>query len=160
MLSSRKAYVLGYVWGLMSKALGKDYDRTGFKFSQGAMRPWDAFTAANDALLREHKLTHELKMKIAAALSEIDPKDVQDRQVLSGERRLQWQLGAYLAESGAPLGPPPDIFDIAEKRKGKGLTQVQLAELMGVDQGVISRWESGKVQPNAENLAKLKELLS
>ncbi|MEI3305961.1 MAG: helix-turn-helix transcriptional regulator [Dysosmobacter sp.] len=30
---------------------------------------------------------------------------------------------------------------------------------MGVDQAVISRWESGKVSPNAENLAKLKELL-
>ena len=40
-----------------------------------------------------------------------------------------------------------------------GVTQAQLADAMGVDQAVISRWESGKVSPNAENLAKLKELL-
>ena len=39
------------------------------------------------------------------------------------------------------------------------LTQAQLADAMGVDQAVISRWESGRVGPNAENLAKLKELL-
>ena len=40
-----------------------------------------------------------------------------------------------------------------------GVTQAQLADAMGVDQAVISRWESGKVSPNAENLKKLKELL-
>ena len=40
-----------------------------------------------------------------------------------------------------------------------GVTQAQLADAMGVDQAVISRWESGRVSPNAENLAKLKELL-
>ena len=40
------------------------------------------------------------------------------------------------------------------------LTQAQLADAMGVDQAVISRWESGKVSPNAGNLDKLKEILS
>ena len=39
------------------------------------------------------------------------------------------------------------------------MTQVQLADAMGVEQAVISRWESGKVCPNKENLAKLKEIL-
>ena len=55
-----------------------------------------------------------------------------------------------------------DLFNrskLKELREAKGLTQAQLADAMGVDQAVISRWESGKVSPNAENLAKLKELL-
>ena len=50
--------------------------------------------------------------------------------------------------------------DIAAARKAKGLTQAQLADAMDVNQAVISRWESGKVSPNAWNLDKLKEILS
>ena len=40
------------------------------------------------------------------------------------------------------------------------MTQAQLAEAMGVDQAVISRWEAGKVHPNAANLSKLKGILA
>lgn len=40
------------------------------------------------------------------------------------------------------------------------MTQAQLADAMDVNQAVISRWESGKVSPNAWNLDKLKEILS
>lgn len=39
------------------------------------------------------------------------------------------------------------------------LTQAQLADVIGVDQAVVSRWKSGKVSPNAENMKKLKGLL-
>ena len=68
-----------------------------------------------------------------------------------------WQLGFFAGKGKRPLASAE--FDIAAARKAKGLTQAQLADAMGVDQAVISRWESGKVSPNAENLAKLKELL-
>ena len=45
------------------------------------------------------------------------------------------------------------LFSAARKRKG--LTQAQLAELVGVDQALVSRWESGRVKPNAESMEKL-----
>ncbi|HEY6224514.1 MAG TPA: helix-turn-helix transcriptional regulator [Gemmatimonadales bacterium] len=39
---------------------------------------------------------------------------------------------------------------IEEARKALGLTQVQLAEAVGVDQTTISQWERGRVVPRDE----------
>lgn len=66
-------------------------------------------------------------------------------------------MGYYWGLGGKPLAR--ESFDIAAARKAKGLTQAQLADRMGLVQGVISRWETGKVSPNKETLAKLKEIL-
>ena len=44
---------------------------------------------------------------------------------------------------------------IAIKRQEKGLTQAQLAEMVGVKQSHISRWEKGTHQPNIESLLSL-----
>jgi transcriptional regulator with XRE-family HTH domain len=43
--------------------------------------------------------------------------------------------------------PVPVGGRIRDARIAKGLTQDQLAELVGVDQGRVSRWESGKRVP-------------
>lgn len=75
------------------------------------------------------------------------------------EIQVSWQLGYYAGKSKRPLAREAFDFDIVAARKAKGMTQAQLADAMGVDQPVISRWESGKVSPNKENLAKLKEIL-
>lgn len=40
-------------------------------------------------------------------------------------------------------------------RKEKNLTQTQISELIDVKQGTYSRWESGKLEPNFENLSML-----
>lgn len=158
MLSERKAYVMGYCWGLLEQALGEGYDKSGFKFGEGAKRPWVAFAEAHAAAIREGKLTPQLKAKLAEALWECDPEDPYDTQVLEMPRQLSWQLGVYQAKSGKPL--PPEGMDIETMRRAKKLTQAQLAELMGVGQDVISRWESGKVTPSKRNQEKLKEILN
>lgn len=44
-------------------------------------------------------------------------------------------------------------------RKERGLTQAQLAQKLDVNQSLIAKWESGKVQPRAATLAKLAETL-
>lgn len=49
---------------------------------------------------------------------------------------------------------------ILEARKLRQLTQVALADLMGVEQKDISRWESGGRVPNVESLIKLCNVLS
>lgn len=48
---------------------------------------------------------------------------------------------------------------IARIRMERGLTQGQLAELMGVHQQVISRWEQGTRNPGARSMFKLAQVL-
>ena len=40
-------------------------------------------------------------------------------------------------------------------REEKGLTQSNLGEAVGYDQSRVAKWESGKLEPNAETLKKL-----
>lgn len=49
---------------------------------------------------------------------------------------------------------------IAERRKEKGMTQKQLAELLGVTDRAISKWETGKSFPDISLLLPLCEALS
>lgn len=48
---------------------------------------------------------------------------------------------------------------IRELRRRLGMTQVQLAEKMGVDQGTVSRWERGLEAPRPARRAELQNLL-
>lgn len=71
--------------------------------------------------------------------------------------RGQWFFGYYAGLGKYPLAE--ESFDISTARKSRKMTQQQLADSMGVDQALVSRWESGRVSPNKDNLAKLKEIL-
>ena len=44
---------------------------------------------------------------------------------------------------------------LKEIRAEKGITQVQLAETMGVSKGTVAMWETGKREPNFETLNQL-----
>lgn len=48
-------------------------------------------------------------------------------------------------------------MDLKEARKRKGLTQEQVAELIGVSPITISRWEQGKVKPRQYQIAGISE---
>lgn len=48
---------------------------------------------------------------------------------------------------------------IKELRKEKRLTQVQLAQLVGCTQPMITLWESGECEPTASAILKLSEAL-
>ena len=48
---------------------------------------------------------------------------------------------------------------IAKARKGNGLTQSDLAEMVGVSAEAISKWEKGVYQPNSDNLEQLEKIL-
>lgn len=51
-------------------------------------------------------------------------------------------------------------MSIKELRKKRGLTQKQLAELLGVKQQNVSDWERGERSPSVKNLKKLAEILN
>lgn len=48
---------------------------------------------------------------------------------------------------------------IASKRSEKGLTQSQLAELVGVSRKTVVRWERGLVRPTNSHLLRLVAVL-
>lgn len=48
---------------------------------------------------------------------------------------------------------------ISDRRKHKGLTQTQLAEILGVSDKSISRWENGKTMPDISMYEPLCEIL-
>ena len=47
---------------------------------------------------------------------------------------------------------------LKEIRTEKGITQVQLAETMGISKGTVAMWETGKREPNFETLNQLSEI--
>ena len=47
---------------------------------------------------------------------------------------------------------------LKELRKEKNMTQVQLAEVLGVSKGTIAMWEIGKREPNFETLNRLSDI--
>ena len=53
---------------------------------------------------------------------------------------------------------PKDNTNIVKLRKDLGLTQRQLADMIGAHQPTVARWETGKNEPRGANLKALKEL--
>ena len=51
------------------------------------------------------------------------------------------------------------VLTISERRKAAGLTQVQLAKKMNVDQSTVSLWETGKSRPARKLHKKLAKIL-
>lgn len=48
---------------------------------------------------------------------------------------------------------------IEEARKAKGLTQEQLAKLLGITQGAVAQWENGMTHPSFQMLPKVASAL-
>lgn len=46
-------------------------------------------------------------------------------------------------------------IDLKKEREKRGLTQAQLANLIGVTEKSISKWESGRGQPSCDNMHKI-----
>lgn len=44
---------------------------------------------------------------------------------------------------------------IARLRKGNGLSQEQLAEMLGISRQTVSKWENGTAVPTRENLSRI-----
>lgn len=153
-MTTREATVFGWIYGRIERRL-QDYDKSGFKVGQAAEYPLAGFGAIHAEAMRQHALSDQDVEEIMQASWEIESVDDDGRLLLP--QQGAWQLGYFKGKAGQPL-PRADL-DIKAARAAKKMTQGQLAELIGVDQAVVSRWESGAVKPNAANLARLREIL-
>ena len=70
------------------------------------------------------------------------------------------RLGVEAEAQAAVLAQAYDIaVQIVELRERHGLTQAELAERCGIDQGDISRIERGATSPTARTLQRIAEVL-
>ena len=158
-MTNREAYVFGWVFGrLYAEAFPEEI---GGDIALAAPSPY----AANARIISDaHRigiLKGGLDKQVGEALCEITsidpPMDGRVEKYQPLEIQGSWQIGYFVGRGKRSL--PQETFDISAARRAKKLTQAQLAEQMGVDQALVSRWESGKVSPNKDNLSKLKEIL-
>lgn len=158
-MTNREAYVFGWVFGRLRSEDSKD--AIGGDVALAAQRPYSANARIIADAHRIGILTGELDQQIGEALCEISsiepPMEGGSEKFQPLELQGSWQLGYYTGRGKLPLSPSE--FDISAARRAKKMTQAQLAEQMDVDQALVSRWESGKVSPNKENLTRLREIL-
>lgn len=75
-------------------------------------------------------------------------------------KKRRARLGADAEAQAAVLAQAYDIaVQIVELRERHGLTQAELAERCGIDQGDISRIERGATSPTARTLQRIAEVL-
>lgn len=120
--------------------------------TMASMRPMKAYTERMIMMQKTHKLTPKIDRLISKLIEDIELDDWEGLfdKALPLELQGIW-LAAY--QVGA------DKSKITAARKRKSLSQVQLAEIIGVTQKDISRWEQGNVKPNTDTLTKLSKAL-
>ena len=158
-MTSREAYVFGWVFGRLNAEAFPQI--VGGDVALAAPRPYSANAKVISDAHRLGLLRGDLDRQVGEALCEITnieaPMNGGSEKFQPLEIQGAWQMGYFAGKGKRPLSPAE--FDIASARKAKKMTQAQLAEAIGVDQPLLSRWESGKVHPNEENVKKLKEIL-
>ena len=157
-MTNREAYIFGWVFGRLNAEVK---DSIGGDAALAAQRPYTASAKVISDAQRLGILKGDLDQQVGEALCEISavdpPMENGSEKFQPLEIQSSWQLGYFAGRWKRPLAS--ESFDIAAARKDRKMTQQQLADAMGVDQALVSRWESGKVSPNKDNLAKLKEIL-
>lgn len=111
------------------------------------MRPMFTYLHALFKLHQYNLLTKKIENEISVLSKDIEISDWEGQieNEISDEWKKFFWIGYY--ESGRNR--------IAAVRKSKGMTQSDLADLIGVSQKDISRWESDKVTLSAITLKKI-----
>lgn len=156
-MTTREAYVFGWMFGFIIY-VSKD-NNIGGDPVLASQRPYSASAKIISEANRKGLLAGEVDRQIAEAMSEIQSfPDSQPEPFLSLELQGCWQRGYFSGKSGNSL--VQEQFNIRAARRLKGMTQAQLAKSLDVRQEQVSRWETGKVFPNEDNLKKIKKVLS
>lgn len=158
------AYIFGRCYGLQNMLAESKYDPTAKKIQDAVQRPLSGFAAINSYLVANGKMTEEANRRLAELVSEVKDIDLEPGEpesILPLEQQSSWWLGYYheQGQHGAPYGGGKTYGDtMAERRKAKGMSQLELAEKVGTQQSTISRIEKGQMMPGVW-LGRIEEAL-
>ena len=142
---------LGWAYGYLSNFREISPQEVGL----ASMRPFYGFSSLVQKMRADRKITNEMDDILAEILSGVtEIPDKHPEPVISSELQGVWHLAYYRGKSGTPLK-----FDIAERRKQRGLTQSELADQIGATQAMISRWENGVAEPTPGYVESLRQIL-
>ncbi len=162
-MTNRDAYIFGWVFGRtkaeIEKAGGHVNDDLGICASNPNRASGKILHRASN--MRLLHLGSKFDEDIGKALCQLEEIPDPDEGLQPIDVRNSWTLGYYKGIYCEPLpAAEKKPFDIETRRREKKLSQAQLAELVGVTQAQVSRWEKGQAQPGEENRKKLMEVLS
>lgn len=155
-MDNRTAYILGWLYGRIYAKIPQDQQPGPGAIAFAHQCPFEALGqihllgaryAPPGAVLGDNEIT--------TAFDEL-PSEI-EHQPKGTEWEAYWAKGYHSGKAGSTCTPPH--FDIRARRKGKGLSQDELANLMGVSREQVSRWETGANAPSEKNMEKLKEIL-
>lgn len=151
------AYIFGRCYGLQNMLAGSKYDPTAKKIQDAVQRPLSGFAEINRYLIANGKMTEEANRRIAELVSEVKDIDLdpgEPEAILPLELQSSWWLGYYheIAEGQKknPIRSEVKTYGetVAQRRKAKGISQVELAEKIGTQQSTIARIERGQMLPD------------
>lgn len=155
-MDNRTAYILGWLYGRIYTKIPQDKQPRPETMAFAHQCPFDALGQLHQLGVRYAPAGSVLgDDEITAAFDEL-PSEI-EHQPKGSEWESYWAKGYHSGKCGSPCMPPH--FDIRARRKDKGLSQTELARMMGVSREQVSRWENGSNSPAEKNMEKLKEIL-
>lgn len=159
----KSIYALGYVYAVAERALPKIFDRSEKKTAYSES-PMKYLAEILKDLISNNALSDVVDKKLSVLLDSVDPDTPEH---IPADMQGRWWAGYYAGKNN-----PEDLISIPHKsnsgvgnkikqlRSERGMTQVELAEKLGVLQKDVSRWELGKVEPKPETIQKISEVLN
>ena len=154
---------LGWLYSKIEDVIGEDYDVDRLLYKKACETPVRAISLALKSMPRITSSNADQMREITECISKLKSlistlNFSTEFLGLSESQQMIWEIGYFSAKNGDPMPEIPDLTDdevgqdnfrniIIDFRKTHNLSQSNMADILQMDRGNLSRWESGKVIP-------------
>lgn len=162
-LSNSEIMALGWLYSKIEDVIGEDYDVNRLLYKKACETPVRAISLALKSMPRVTSSNADQMREITECISKLKSlistlNFSTEFLGLSESQQMIWEIGYFSAKNGDPMPElsylPDDEVEqdnfrnlIIDFRKTHNLSQSSMADILQMDRGNLSRWESGKVIP-------------
>ena len=162
-LSNSEIMALGWLYSKIEDVIGEDYDVDRLLYKKACETPVRAISLVLKSMPRITSSNADQMREITECISKLKSlistlNFSTEFLGLSESQQMIWEIGYFSAKNGDPMPEIPDLTDdeveqdnfrniIIDFRKTHNLSQSNMADILQMDRGNLSRWESGKVIP-------------